>query len=164
MVSVPCGVFVFLNHKAVVGHGFMEFPSPAGSSYFSIVDTAALAEDIFVSVPCGVFVFLNTKQPVKTGKTSFPSPTGSSYFSILRRAWPARPHPVFPSPTGSSYFSIRAYGRVLQNCPRKVSVPYGVFVFLNDGNGSLDLEEAVFPSPTGSSYFSMFKEAAYCNN
>ena len=36
------------------------FPSPAGSSYFSIVVRYALDElDTAVSVPCGVFVFLN---------------------------------------------------------------------------------------------------------
>ena len=36
-VSVPCGVFVFLNQKLNdKGAEFTRFPSPAGSSYFSI--------------------------------------------------------------------------------------------------------------------------------
>ena len=60
-VSVPCGVFVFLNDKEL--------------------DDAGLGA---VSVPCGVFVFLNRKYCViKREPLRFPSPAGSSYFSIV---------------------------------------------------------------------------------
>ena len=60
-VSVPCGVFVFLNYN----------------------DDGEEHHGTTVSVPCGVFVFLNqARQDVEEEYALFPSPAGSSYFSI----------------------------------------------------------------------------------
>ena len=63
-VSVPCGVFVFLNSTGISNTGTADlFPSPAGSSYFSIPSICAHPRrSQRVSVPCGVFVFLNARE------------------------------------------------------------------------------------------------------
>ena len=85
-----------------------------------------------VSVPYGVFVFLNETWDVTVDHVSlFPSPTGSSYFSIVTDIKQVELK-QFPSPTGSSYFSME-HNSVNVNVVLNVSVPYGVFVFLNDG-------------------------------
>ena len=58
-VSVPYGVFVFLNlFNSFFNIKYM-FPSPTGSSYFSMASNTALLSSLTVSVPYGVFVFLN---------------------------------------------------------------------------------------------------------
>ena len=60
----------------------------------------------------------------------FPSPAGSSYFSI-REHFDIPVVPTgFPSPAGSSYFSIPEEFRKSYRF-HNVSVPCGVFVFLN---------------------------------
>ena len=87
----------------------MVFPSPMGSSYFSILRTAYNA---------------NFER--------FPSPEGSSYFSIAELTKFESRRPSFPSPAGSSYFSIKERYELQGASGTDVSVPYGVFVFLND--------------------------------
>ena len=61
----------------------------------------------------------------------FPSPTGSSYFSMLCGVTRTLSMSSFPSPTGSSYFSMIRLVNIFNNDRMTVSVPYGVFVFLN---------------------------------
>ena len=90
-VSVPCGVFVFLNKS------FRE--SPARASW--------------VSVPCGVFVFLNKeyhieREDVEDGFRPLRGLRISQCLSDVRR----------------------------RNREVRVSVPCGVFVFLNPAPGS----------------------------
>ena len=64
----------------------------------------------------------------------FPSPAGSSYFSILLVCLVCNRdcEQGFPSPAGSSYFSISCFAS-LAGSSAAVSVPCGVFVFLNCG-------------------------------
>ena len=116
----------------------------------------------------------------------FPSPTGSSYFSMLCGVTRTLRMSSFPSPTGSSYFSMIRLVNIFNNDRMTVSVPYGVFVFLNllRAQGH-DLRSCgfrplrglrisqfgaktkykkmleAFPSPAGSSYFSMCT-GVYC--
>ena len=81
------------------------FPSPAGSSYFSIKRLRVSNKTVVVSVPCGVFVFLNTILQKDVVFKSVSVPCG--VFVFLNTF----------SPT-----NLRM---------RTVSVPCGVFVFLN---------------------------------
>ena len=66
----------------------------------------------------------------------FPSPMGSSYFSIAELTKFESRRPSFPSPAGSSYFSIKERYELQGASGTDVSVPYGVFVFLNPAPGS----------------------------
>ena len=109
------------------------FPSPTGSSYFSMLSISFWTAASLVSVPYGVFVFLN--DAVATSKTSiligFRPLRGlriSQYRQVGDVEWQAG---QFPSPTGSSYFSIEL-SLLIESLENLVSVPYGVFVFLND--------------------------------
>ena len=157
-VSVPCGVFVFLNKmKALLIIGLVAVSVPCGVFVFLNAHIGSSTLTSFsVSVPCGVFVFLNAYH----GRTNFttelfPSPAGSSYFSIATRsttsAW-----------LNASFRPLR--GLRISQCSKRfananaliVSVPCGVFVFLNDRRDESRAGSfRVFPSPAGSSYFSM---------
>ena len=60
-----------------------KFPSPTGSSYFSMTETEALT----LKKPCfrplrGLRISQCSKKPLIVTTNLFPSPTGSSYFSI----------------------------------------------------------------------------------
>ena len=102
---------MFLNNYQDKATGTMvyRFPSPTGSSCFSI-DTCTI-------------IYLKM--------LLFPSPGGSSCFSMIY-LMPEIPYTdQFPSPTGSSCFSIAQHPDYTDDCKGKVSVPYGVFVFLN---------------------------------
>ena len=166
IVSVPCGVFVFLNYllSECINDALNGFRPLRGLRISqSVADVLNYWEDRFgfrplrglrisqfywdqqyrdsrlVSVPCGVFVFLNT-QYLRTSSTlskSFrlPSPAGSSYFSMT----------VCTSPDASVFASFRPLRglRISQSISNvlnvimepEVSVPCGVFVFLNAHHG-----------------------------
>ena len=108
LVSVPCGVFVFLNGRRRKHDEVNGFPSPAGSSYFSIDLSRLHTHWFIVSVPCGVFVFLNCLTTLNV----------SSHRSRFR---PLR---------GLRISQWRTYKLRYRN-ENGVSVPCGVFVFLN---------------------------------
>ena len=187
IVSVPCGVFVFLNYllSECINDALNGFRPLRGLRISqSVADVLNYWEDRFgfrplrglrisqfywdqqyrdsrlVSVPCGVFVFLNT-QYLRTSSTlsksfrplrglrisqcarrrrqlditPFPSPAGSSYFSMT----------VCTSPDASVFASFRPLRglRISQSISNvlnvimepEVSVPCGVFVFLNAHHG-----------------------------
>ena len=158
-VSVPCGVFVFLNYglkgKATKR---LQFPSPAGSSYFSIncqVFPVCIRPDGFrplrgLRISQSSSGTENGKRPscfrplrglrISQSRTAiaiagaaweFPSPAGSSYFSIvmsdsLRFDWVGCFRPLRGLRISQSYVRLDKRIEVW------VSVPCGVFVFLNE--------------------------------
>ena len=130
------------------------FPSPTGSSYFSIESCeTSLKFGLSFRPLRGLRIsqFWNICKPAPNDR--FPSPTGSSYFSMEEyncSMLAAR----FPSPTGSSYFSIPsdvcdAMRQILFPSPTGSSY-FSIKPAPNDGFANL-----TFPSPTGSSYFSI---------
>ena len=85
-----------------------------------------------VSVPYGVFVFLNWVYlfGMHLDVGSFRPLRGLRISQSRQRLLQVERYRRFPSPTGSSYFSIRFTNFPLRGT-LTVSVPYGVFVFLN---------------------------------
>ena len=109
------------------------FPSPAGSSYFSMAwDILKIQCKAEFPSPVGVFVFLNLEEiATQALQYLFPSPAGSSYFSIQPEADFFNVSALFPSPAGSSHFSIGVHPP--RDSDYTISDPCGVFVFLNNG-------------------------------
>ena len=59
-ISVPCGVFVFLNRRSGFCDHLERISVPCGVFVFLNRDLALVAGGGYdISVPCGVFVFLN---------------------------------------------------------------------------------------------------------
>ena len=153
-VSVPCGVFVFLNRNLTFFDGNCYAVSvPCGVFVFLNKIRKSMIEkwEGEVSVPCGVFVFLNRgKSSSVRNQPEFPSPAGSSYFSILLIPAPScRGSSPFPSPAGSSYFSIHEAGYEPFRVLYAVSVPCGVFVFLNEFIGCSMIAGTAVSVPCG---------------
>ena len=129
----PAGSSYFsMAIKFLLNRKLDRFPSPAGSSYFSIIKPL-LGTVLWSFRPLrGLRISQSSIRRRSPKTSSFPSPAGSSYFSIgdaeLKRC---RFENEFPSPAGSSYFSIKT-----QQTNRKSAI--------------------LFPSPAGSSYFSIF--------
>ena len=177
MVSVPCGVFVFLNKTPESEHHDRSCFRPLRGlriSQYNITKGRCFQEcfrplrGLRISQYLQSYEFTDEDsfRPLRGLRISqyiiriaerlnvpFPSPAGSSYFSMEGWAKITNTKDAFPSPAGSSYFSICKV--VYRKQKFRVSVPCGVFVFLNKGLGTVHNRSHEFPSPAGSSYFSM---------
>ena len=108
-VSVPCGVFVFLNVLMMVrALRVFRFRPLRGLRISQSHGPRIVHEAEKVSVPCGVFVFLNSLR------------------SSCKRLWSVS------VPCGVFVF-LNRYERYEPQSKGIVSVPCGVFVFLNNG-------------------------------
>ena len=177
VVSVPCGVFVFLNktpeseqqdrscfrplrglrisqYNITKGRCFQECFRPLRGLRISqyLQSYEFTDEDSFRPLR-GLRISQYIIRIAERLNVPFPSPAGSSYFSMEGWAKITNTKDAFPSPAGSSYFSICKV--VYRKQKFRVSVPCGVFVFLNKGLGTVHNRSHEFPSPAGSSYFSM---------
>ena len=133
MISVPCGVFVFLNISYIVSDG-EKFAISVPCGVFVFLNTLfhGKKEDSYIiSVPCGVFVFLNANNFRYGTNLNFRPLRGLRVSQSCQRE------------------NMRSSSRI--------SVPCGVFVFLNLSDVRRRNREVRFPSPAGSSCFSIYK-------
>ena len=158
-VSVPCRGILFFNEmtKEEQRQLAIEFPSPVGESYFSIMHGLHDFLQVRVSVPCRGILFFNsfwcgkpsifpplisvpyrgilffnyccTYHQTEKKNASFRPLSGNLIFQSWKCTCQKRPG-LFPSPIGESYFSIvREYEK---RNDRIVSVPYRGILFFNE--------------------------------